>query len=238
MAAIHFYSVTKDPGFSVNSFTASKDNKRDKICYVSNIDAKFNNSVTNVNTGFTNRVIEKLQQSNYCKEVFYGLHKPDKLFYDLRFNIEENQDLNTGSNITKAIFTGLTLFLLAPALPNTYDFSTDHCLQVTRPDGTKREYKASCAGSATGTYPYTGLVKENSKMMGDVTEKCLLSVISQFIADNEDQQELSNNPALSKNPVPSNNPVDRLNRLKKAYESGLITEEEYADKKKQILNEL
>jgi hypothetical protein len=91
--------------------------------------------------------------------------------------------MNMGSNLTKTFFTGFTLFILAPVLPNTYDFSTDHYLLATRPDGTKREYKASCAGSASGTFPYAGLVTEYNKMSGDATERCLTSVINQFTSD-------------------------------------------------------
>ena len=180
-----YSSMTKTPKFSDNVVVSSKDSKRDKICYVSNVNVKLNNGVGNVNDGFVKRVIGKLQQSNYFEDVTCGLYakKPDTSFYDLNFTIEENPDMNTGGNLTKAFFTGFTLFLLAPVLPGTYDFYTDHYLQATRPDGTKREYKASCAGSASGTFPYAGLVKEYQKITGDATERCLNSVINQFTAD-------------------------------------------------------
>lgn len=179
-----YSSMTKTPEFSDN-VVSSKDSKSDKICYVSDINVKLNNGVANTNDGFVKRVIGKLQQSNYCKDVTYGLYakKPDTPYYDLKFTIEENRDMNMGGNLTKAFFTGFTLFLLAPALPNTYDFYTDHYLQAALPDGTKREYKASCAGSASGTFPYTGLVTEYNKITGDATERCLISVINQFTAE-------------------------------------------------------
>ena len=180
-----YSSMTKIPEFSDNVVVSSKDSKSDKIGYVSNINVKLNNGVANTSDGFVKRVIGKLQQSNYLEDVTYGLYvkKPDTPFYDLSFTIEENRDMNMGGNLTKAFFTGLTLFVLAPALPNTYDFYTDHYLQATWPDGTKREYKASCTGSASGTFPYTGLVNEYNKMTGDATERCLISVINQFTAD-------------------------------------------------------
>jgi len=187
-----FSSMSRVPDLSDNIDVASNDTHSEKIVYVSNIDVKLNGGAANTSDGFAKKVVSKLQQSNHFKEVSYGLYakKPETPYYDLSFNIEENQDLNMGSNMTKAVFTGLTLFLLAPALPNSYDFTTDHNLLVMRPDGTKREYKASCAGSATGTYPYTGLVAEYNKISGDATERCLTSVVNQFAKDNS--QALAN----------------------------------------------
>ena len=180
-----YTSMTKTPEFSDNVVVTSKDIKSVKIGYVSDIKVKLNNGVANTSDGFVKRVVGKLQQSNYFKDATYGLYtkQPDTPFYDLYFTIEENNDMNMGVNLIKGFFTGATFFLLAPVLPNTYDFNTDHYLQATRPDGTKREYKASCAGSASGTFPYTGLVKEYTKMTGDATERCLISVINQFTAD-------------------------------------------------------
>lgn len=180
-----YSSITKSPEFSENISVSPKENKSDKIGYVSNINVKFNNGVANTSDGFVKRVVGKLNQSNYFKDVNYGLYmkKPDTPYYDLNFTIEENQDLNMGGNLTKAFFTGFTLFILAPALPNSYDYYTDHYLQATRPDGTKREYKSSCAGSATGTFPYAGLVSEYAKVSSEATEKCLTSVINQLTAD-------------------------------------------------------
>jgi hypothetical protein len=180
-----FSSMTKTPGFSDNVVVSSKDIKSTKIGYVSNINVKLNNGVANTNDGFVKRVIGKLQQSNYFNDVTYGLYfkKPDVPFYDLSFTVEENQDMNMGGNLTKAFFTGFTLFVLAPVLPNTYDIYTDHYLQAIFPDGTKREYKASCAGSASGTFPYAGLIQEYTKISSDATERCLISIINQFTSD-------------------------------------------------------
>jgi len=180
-----FSNMTKTPVLSDNVIFTPQDSKNDKIGYVSNISVKLNNGVANTSDGFVKRLIGKLQQSNYFKDVAYGLYfkKPDTPFYDLSFIIEENQDMNMGGNLTKSFLTGISLFVLAPALPNSYDFYTDYCLQATWPNGKKREYKASCAGSATGTFPYTGLVQEYHKISSDSTERCLNSVINQFTAD-------------------------------------------------------
>ncbi|KAA0894160.1 hypothetical protein [Oryzomonas rubra] len=180
-----FSNMTKTPDFSDNIAVASKNNKSDKLGYISSINVKTNNSITNTSDGFVNRVVGKLKQSNYFEDLGYGLYskKPNAPYYDLNISIEENPDMNMGMNITKGFLTGLTLFVLAPVLTNTYDFSTNHSLEVTWPDGAKREYKATCSGSASGTFPYSGLVKEYHKIVSDATERCLTSVINQFTAD-------------------------------------------------------
>lgn len=177
-------TMTKLPE-KCDNIVVSASSSSDRLGYISNIGAKLNNGAANTNDGFVKKVIGKLQQSNYFKDVSYGIYakKPESPYIDLSFNIDENQDMNMGGNLTKAFFTGFTFFVLAPALPNTYDFYTDHSLHATWPDGTKREYKASCAGSASGTFPYAGLVREFNKISGDATEKCLVSVINQFTSD-------------------------------------------------------
>lgn len=88
-----------------------------------------------------------------------------------------------GANLTKAFFTGFTLFLLAPVLPNSYDFETSHTLIARWPNDIQREYSASCVASAYGTFPYTGAVEEFNKSKGACTEKCLNSVINQLTSD-------------------------------------------------------
>ncbi|SNB46293.1 hypothetical protein [Geobacter sp. DSM 9736] len=181
-----YSSMTKSPEKCDNLIVSTTGSSSDKIGYVSNINVKLNSGYANTNDGFVKRVMTKLQQSNYFKDVSYGLYtkKPESSYIDLNFNIDEIHDMNMGGNLTKAFFTGFTLFVLAPALPNTYDFYTDHYMQATWPNGTKREYRASCAGSASGTFPYIGLVQEYNKITGDATEKCMTSVINQFVADN------------------------------------------------------
>jgi hypothetical protein len=177
-----YSTITKQPDFSDNIAVVPNDSKSDRIGYISSIDAKHNNAVKNIDE---NRVLGKLRESKYFNVVTYGLwtKQPDVPAYDLRFIIEENFDTHNVANGFKAFFSGFTLGLLAPVLPGTYDYSTDHYLLATRPDGTKREYKASCAGSATGTYPYTELVDESTKVVRDLNHRCLTSVINQFTRD-------------------------------------------------------
>jgi hypothetical protein len=181
-----FSSITKSPDKSDSIIVSSPGSGSESSAYISNVQVTLNNTAANANDGFVKKVIEKLQQSNRFKEVSYGLYakKPESPYIDLSYTVAETQDMNMGGNLTKAFFTGFTLFILAPVLPNTYDFYTDHSVQATLPNGTKRDYRASCAGSASGTFPYTGLVQEYGKMTGAATEKCMTAVINQLTSDN------------------------------------------------------
>lgn len=186
MTGCYSYSnMTKIPQNSDTINIANNSNKNKLVGYVSSINVKFNNGNTNVNDGFAKKLIQQLQKTNYLQDVMYSVYskKPDSSYIDISININEAEDLNMGLNMTKSIFTGLSLFILAPALPNSYDFNTDHYLQAAWPDGKKREYKASCAGFASGTFPYVGLLQEYGKIKGDLTDKCLSSIINQFTSE-------------------------------------------------------
>jgi hypothetical protein len=97
--------------------------------------------------------------------------------------VNESTDLNETVNMIKAVFTGGTLFLLAPILPLTYDFNTKFTLLARWSNGTQQEYKASCIVSAYGTYPYRSTVQKFNKSKSDATEKCLNAVINQITSE-------------------------------------------------------
>lgn len=178
-------SLTRIPENSDKIIRASDANKSKLPGFISSINVTNNSAVANVNDGFEKRVLGHLQQTNYFSDVIYGVYskRPETPYIELSLNVNENVDLNTGSNMTKAFFTGFTLFLLAPALPVTYDFDTSFTLLAMRAGGAQREYKASCASSAYGTFPYVSAVQEFNKSRGDAIEKCLNSVINQLTAD-------------------------------------------------------
>lgn len=153
--------------------------------FISSINVKNNDAGANVNEGFERRVLGHLQQSNYFTDVIYGIYskRPEPPYIDLRLDVDENVDLNNGANMAKAFFTGFTMFLLAPALPITFDFDSNFNLTAMLSNGAHREYKASCGASGYGTFPYASASVEFKKSMGIAIEKCLNSVINQLTAD-------------------------------------------------------
>jgi hypothetical protein len=154
-------------------------------CFVSGINAKFNSSGANTSEGFDKRFLSQLQKSNHFSDVIYGVYskRPEGNYVDVRLEYNENIDLNQGSNTTKAFFTGLTFFLLAPVLPITFDYDVDFILSAKWPNGIRKEYKESCSAKAYGTFPYASTQKELMQVVGKASEKCLNSVINQLTSD-------------------------------------------------------
>lgn len=153
--------------------------------FVSSINVKSNDTSQNTNADFERRFLGHLQKSNYFSDVIYGIYskRPEPPYVDLSLDVNENLDLNMGGNLTKAFFTGFTLFLLAPVLPATYDFESDFTLHAIHSNGVRRQYEASCAGSAYGTWPYVSAVQKLKESQGNATEKCLNSVINQLTSE-------------------------------------------------------
>lgn len=182
------YSVSSLKNTPLNSdeiIRIDNTNKAKLPGFISSIDVKTNNAGTNVSADFERRFLGSLQKTNYFSDVIYGIYskRPETPYVELSLNINENVDMNTGANMTKALFTGFTLFLLAPVLPATYDFDTNYTLLTRWPDGSQREYKASCEASAYGTWPYVSAIQKLNESKGNATEKCLNSVINQFTSD-------------------------------------------------------
>jgi hypothetical protein len=153
--------------------------------FVSSISVTKNQGSANTSKAFDRRFLAHLQQADYFSDVVYSIYakRPEPPFVDLKLRVDEHEDLNMGANMTKAFFTGFTLFLLAPVLPNSYDFDTTFALSATWPNGTQREYRASCAANAYGTYPYHPTAQKFIAAKGEATEKCLDSVINQLTSD-------------------------------------------------------
>lgn len=179
------YNLANVPLKSAAIVQVDPSNQRKLPAFVSSISVKENNGAANVSEEFEHRVLGHLQQANYFSDVTYSIYakRPEPPYVELSLDASENQDLNEGANSTKAFLTGFTLFILAPVLPNSYDYDTTFTLSAKWPNGINRVYKASCAANAYGTFPYTTLDQKYQAATGDATEKCLNSVINQLTSD-------------------------------------------------------
>lgn len=174
------YKLTKTPTESKSiSRSFSKVDDKSPVLFVSGVTVKGDNLAE----GFDKRLLGKLNETGLFKEVIYGVYarKPSPPFLDARLDVEESADNHSTGNGVKGFFIGFTFFLLTPALPLTMDFSQDFSLEVTWPNGQRRNYTAACAGEAYGTL--TQAAEAFKKMPGEVTDVCLNSVINQMSAD-------------------------------------------------------
>ena len=175
-----------------DSITRSVENaKKPKLpAFVSSINVKRDNAGANPSTDFERRFLGHLNQTNYFSDIVNGTasRRPEPPYVDLSLDIDEHVDNHSGNNAVKGFFTGATLLLLAPALPATYDFDTSFTLHARWLNNIQKTYKASCAASASGTFPYEEAKKEFNAAIGNCTEKCINSVLNQLTADRTQPQ--------------------------------------------------
>lgn len=147
--------------------------------YISGITVKNNN----LQAGFENRLIGRLSDTGLFSDVIYGNYgrRPTDDHVDLRLSVAEDVDTHTAGNAVKGFFIGATLYLLAPALPLTYDYQSDWTLNVTWPGNRQRSYMARCGASAYGTL-FEEQAAANS-VTGEAVDQCLNSLINQMAAD-------------------------------------------------------
>ena len=182
------YSVshlTRVPQNSEAIAQVATSNEGKLPAFVSSISVRKDNGSANAQEGFERRYLGHLQQSGYFSDVISSIYakRPEPPCVELKLQVNEHEDLNMGANMTKAFFTGFTFFLLTPVLPNSYDFNTTFSLSATWPNGVQREYEASCAAHAYGTFPYLPTAQKFTASKGEATEKCLNSIINQLTSD-------------------------------------------------------
>ena len=94
----------------------------------------------NPSEGFKENLVAALGDSNVFQHVVTSFPIGQKNVVTLKPSADENLDLNAGANGTKAFFVGLTLFLLTPALPLTYEYSNTVTIDAQCPNGETRRY--------------------------------------------------------------------------------------------------
>ena len=102
-----------------------------------------NGKVANTPDAVKNTFIDRVLESNvFCK---VSLETPANLNPDavrLAFTVDEQLDTHNAGNNAKAVFVGLSLFLLAPVTEFTFDMDSTTTLEATRWDGEKKTYTA------------------------------------------------------------------------------------------------
>lgn len=107
----------------------------------------------NLTEAFSN----EMRTSGFAKDVYYPLRPDDKvdIALDSQFNVE--QDTHSGSLFAKSFFTGLTFFLLEPALWYDFDYKLSGNVNVLK-DG-KLVRQATAATDATISAKWLSLSK-------------------------------------------------------------------------------
>ena len=99
-----------------------------------------------------------------------------------RLEVETSpQEAQEDWNLAKMVLTGLTAFLLTPALPLTLDDDSVYSLQVDWPSGQTTRYTAACGTHAYATLDKYRNAQQSAKALKE--SSCLNSLVNQMSKD-------------------------------------------------------
>jgi hypothetical protein len=149
------------------------------------IDTKFsiNGNDVNASQDFIERLLTNFNRTQLFSFVKKGVPETSNIkYYRLRFNCNERKDTNQGTAFVKGFFIGLTLFLLTPALPLTYDYDANMTLYATNWDGVTKEYSAKSSGTAN-FHLFANPVLAGGDVEAKVINANLNSLMNQMMRD-------------------------------------------------------
>lgn len=182
----HWTSIDLKPDGSDSMNPYSGDNKKAGcVAIMSEVRVKNNGLDANASDSFQKRFILNLKDTRIFEAVVQDMPtpKPDK-YVSLALAVNENHDLHQGSNVTKGIFIGLSLYLLTPVLPLSYDFESHMLLNATRWDGKTKQYVAKGQGNSSFQL-YANRAAANGDVQSKVMSNNLNALMNQLVKDTD-----------------------------------------------------
>lgn len=91
------------------------------------------------------------------------------------------QEAQEAWNLSQMVLSGLTAFLLTPALPQTLDYDSVYTLRVTWPNNKTSQYTAACGAHSYATLDKYRDVQDLARVLKE--SSCLNSLVNQMSAD-------------------------------------------------------
>jgi hypothetical protein len=145
-------------------------------------------------------------------------------------------DRHWGAKVGKDILVGLSYLTLMPVMPYQMDYTVSLRATVTLPHGEAREFESSTKAEVDyKSFSDRQAAEEDLKRTA--TNDCLNGLLTKMkaneeflaaLAHSEDQQ--TPQPTLQEKPL-----EERLRELKESREKGLISSEEYYEKRAKLL---
>lgn len=111
----------------------------------------------------------------------YLLSPPGRVI-EARLKVDTSpQEAQEAWNLCKMVLSGLTAFLLTPALPQTLDYDSVYTLQVTWPNDKTSQYTAACSAHSYATLDKYRDVQNLAQALNE--SSCLNSLVNQMSAD-------------------------------------------------------
>jgi len=149
------------------------------IAFVSQAELKSGGIQRPLGDLFLRQLQYKLRESELFSDVTF--QKPWGKPITVKLSVEEFHDRHFATNMPKAFLTGLSLFLLSPALPIYEEYKIDVTAEVTSPEGQTKLYRANAKSEM-----YC-MVLETQNVLRDMyatsLNRALNSLVSQMITD-------------------------------------------------------
>jgi hypothetical protein len=182
----HWANIDLKPNGS-DLITPYAGNKKIVSCVaiMNDLRVKSNGQDVNASSEFHKRFVINLKDTNIFESVVFDMPtaKPEK-YVNFTLSVNENQDTNQGANMAKGFFIGLTLYLLTPVLPLSYDFESEMLLNATRWDGKTKQYVTKGKGSAS-YHLFANPIMAGQEVRNKVTNNNLNALMNQLIRDTD-----------------------------------------------------
>ena len=181
--AMHWTDIDIKPD-GANAVSGHLNNKPVSGCLaiMADLKVKLNGHETNPSLGFQNRFITHIKDTKIFDSVIHDMPsiKPER-YVSFVLESDENEEKDQAVNAVKGFFIGLTLFVLTPVIPLSYEFESDMHLYATRGDGKTNRYNAKGKGSVS--YQFFGAAKASQELISEVTNNNINSLINQLSLD-------------------------------------------------------
>lgn len=197
-----------------------------------------NGKAGNVDPGFIQRFVLEMRRTGIFRAVYDPSNTPDlsKDAVHMKLVITETLDRHWGEKVGKDILVGLSYLTLMPVMPYQMDYTVSLRATITLPSEEAREIESSTKAEVD----YKGLsdiraAEEDLKRTA--TNDCLNGLLAKIKSDEGfsaalavSEQRHNTRATLQEKPL-----EDRLRELKGLREKGLISSEEYYEKRAKLL---
>lgn len=197
-----------------------------------------NGKTGNVNPGFMQRFALDLRRSGMFHAVYDASQvqerPPDAA--TMRLVITETLDRQWGKKVGKDIVVALSYLTLMPVMPYQMEYQVSLRATLTLPHGEVKEFE-SATQAAVDYKSLSDVRAAEEDLKRTATNDCVTNLLNKMRADEGLVTALALTKGLSPEaPTRAGRPLEeRLRELKELREKGLVSSEEYYEKRAQLL---
>lgn len=216
----------------LNSEAIQVAERGDRPALLVSVTTLLNGTEVSTSSDFRTRVLDKVRESRAFSEVSDTGTETDAI--ELRVTARETLDGHTAAAFWKGFLVGFTLFTLSPAIPFYLDYSLDISLEARWQRDQLRRYESRASGQMSMNYFQVFDQANRLKFVGDVSTSALNGVVNALVQD----RPTMSNVDSSRTMADKADLTERLKSLRSLRDQGLISEQEFRQKRERLINDL